>query len=446
MFVLTIFCFVRPEEKTGHASDGSQVIPMDVLKAELFFPQRDENKETTETVKTMAVEVADCIVTELRDPKKVTSSYLSDLDGEFSWGNTSDEEHVLGMGMMATNDPAESPFAALTQQLQSFGRIMGTHASAVGHARLHGDLDLTWKKGAADGLYHRLSEEMRWSLIELALSMSSEVRKSERKALEKQREEKQRKQELLRRKKLLAAQSEYADALAYIEMFHSAACWRTSRDVHKNFNGLKSETAQREAMKEQIRIRVIGLGWKDLSHAWSQNGVAFAAVVLRDYLIKTILAEERKRRIPETPPVVLPSRVDRGKLGTMSADYELLKKRDEDEKRLVMEGGLRMRERAEEDGAEGRHEKMQPPRPNVDGGLIDRRMEQRWDFKEPNGKVVPMWCRGTIVGVKGNSRVHIRWDDDYVREGETNITEERFLVSKWNKQVEEGWRFVISED
>ena len=34
--------------------------------------------------------------------------------------------------------------------------------------------------------------------------------------------------------------------------------------------------------------------------------------------------------------------------------------------------------------------------------------------------------------VKGNSRVHIRWDDDYVREGETNITEERILVSKWN--------------
>ena len=55
-----------------------------------------------------------------------------------------------------------------------------------------------------------------------------------------------------------------------------------------------------------------------------------------------------------------------------------------------------------------------------------------------NEKVVPMWCRGTILATKRNSRVHIRWDDDNVREGEPNIMEERFLVSKWNKQVEEG--------
>ena len=244
----------------------------------------------------------------------------------------------------------------------------------------------SWKQGEVDGLYHQLSDEMRWSLMEFALSTSSEVRKSELKALERQREEKQRKQETLRRKKLLAAQSEYADALMYIEMFHSPACWRTARDIMRNFNKLRSETAQREAMKEQIRIRVIGLGWKDLHHAWSKNGIAYLAVVLRDYLIKTILAEEKKRSIPKMPPVVLPSRVDRGKLGTMSADYDLLKKHDEDEKRLVMEGGARMRERSEDDGAKDRHERMQPPRPNMDGALIDRRMEQRWDFKEPNGK------------------------------------------------------------
>ena len=63
-----------------------------------------------------------------------------------------------------------------------------------------------------------------------------------------------------------------------------------------------------------------------------------------------------------------------------------------------------------------------------------------------NEKVVPMWCRGTILATKRNSRVHIQWDDDNVREGGQNIMEERFLVSKWNEQVEEGWCFVISED
>ena len=44
------------------------------------------------------------------------------------------EEHTACIGKNATNDPAESPFAPLTRQLQCFGRILGIHASAVGHA------------------------------------------------------------------------------------------------------------------------------------------------------------------------------------------------------------------------------------------------------------------------------------------------------------------------
>ena len=79
----------------------------------------------------MAVELANCLLNELRDPTKATSDYLSCVDGKFSWGMTSDEEHAACLGNMATNDPAESPFAALTQQLQGFGRLLGIHASAV---------------------------------------------------------------------------------------------------------------------------------------------------------------------------------------------------------------------------------------------------------------------------------------------------------------------------
>ena len=52
---------------------------------------------------------------------------------------------------MATNDPAEGPFAALTSQLQYFGRVLGMHASGVGQARLNGDFDLDLNDGNADG-------------------------------------------------------------------------------------------------------------------------------------------------------------------------------------------------------------------------------------------------------------------------------------------------------
>jgi hypothetical protein len=200
------------------------VLPFDQLKAELFYPQRIENKATNNLVEKMSVEVAQCMLTELRDPKKATSDYLTSADGKFSWGYTTQEEHHACIGKMATNDPAESPFAQLTRQLQNFGRVLGIHASAVGHARMNGDFKRDINNPTVDGAYHKLSKEMRESLILFALSAAPGVRAAECVALEKQREAKSKKQEMLKRRKFVAAQEEYAKALTFIEMYHSAAC------------------------------------------------------------------------------------------------------------------------------------------------------------------------------------------------------------------------------
>ena len=61
--------------------------------------------ETTPLVKKMVVELAKCLLKELRDQKKATSDYLSSADGEFSWGQTTDDEHQACLGKMATKDP-----------------------------------------------------------------------------------------------------------------------------------------------------------------------------------------------------------------------------------------------------------------------------------------------------------------------------------------------------
>ena len=65
--------------------DGSRCVPFDKVKAELYYPSREENQQTTNLVMKMAVEVSECMLMELRDPKKATSSYLSSADGKFSW-------------------------------------------------------------------------------------------------------------------------------------------------------------------------------------------------------------------------------------------------------------------------------------------------------------------------------------------------------------------------
>ena len=78
---------------------------------------------------------------------------------------------------MATNDPTESPFAQLTQQLQSFGRVHGIHASTVGQARMNGNFDHN------NGAYQKLSSKMRESLLRFALSIAPTVRVAEKTAL-----------------------------------------------------------------------------------------------------------------------------------------------------------------------------------------------------------------------------------------------------------------------
>jgi len=53
------------EHKQTEAIDRSKVLPFDQLNAELFYPQRQENIETTATVNLMAIEVAETILKEL---------------------------------------------------------------------------------------------------------------------------------------------------------------------------------------------------------------------------------------------------------------------------------------------------------------------------------------------------------------------------------------------
>lgn len=109
-------------------------------------------------------EVAPAILGECRDPKKALSDYVTSMDGKFSWGETTEEEHLACIGKNATNDPAESPFTSLTQQLQSFGRALGIHASDVGHARINKDFKHDPIDSSNDGAYFKLSSEERQSL------------------------------------------------------------------------------------------------------------------------------------------------------------------------------------------------------------------------------------------------------------------------------------------
>ena len=68
--------------------DGSRVLPLDKLKAEFFYTERTENIATKALDTNMDLEMASCLLTELRDKNKASSDYLSSGEGKFSWGYT----------------------------------------------------------------------------------------------------------------------------------------------------------------------------------------------------------------------------------------------------------------------------------------------------------------------------------------------------------------------
>ena len=83
----------------------------------LFYLDKKDNNDTTELILKVVVEVAQYLLKELCDPKKATLDYITNKDGVFSWGNTTDKEHLACLGKMATNDLDKVPFAALTHQM-----------------------------------------------------------------------------------------------------------------------------------------------------------------------------------------------------------------------------------------------------------------------------------------------------------------------------------------
>ena len=91
-------------------------------------------------------------------------------------------------------------------------------------------------------------------------------------------------------------------------MFTSEACWMTATIVNSELKKIKSRSAKLSALKEQIRIRVLGLGWDDLATPWSKDGKILTPDELSLHL-KMIIKEQKRRIIPAKSPAKSPARI-----------------------------------------------------------------------------------------------------------------------------------------
>ena len=292
---------------------STKVTHFSIVCNELFEPTTQTNIDSSTITKYLAVAAANALLEELRDTRKATSKYLSSSQSEFCWGGITPKNHTAGLNKMAVNDPAERSFGALTGQLQSFGRIGLTNAAGVSQVRTNGDFKRGFEASSSNkrkhankmGFFHTLPENLRTSLIIMAMEHSPVSRNSDRLLLSKQRDAKMKKEKIAHELGMKNATEKYIDSLYYYDKYGSSACWMKVSDVDKELKNLKSKSAKLWALKENIRIRVIGFGWNEFSHQWSKNGIEYSPKELGEHLKKIIKAEKR-RVVPKRPPTLIP--------------------------------------------------------------------------------------------------------------------------------------------
>ena len=112
----------------------------------------------------------------------------------------------------------------------------------------------------------------------------------------------------------------YIDALYSNEMFYSVACWNNDVVVNRELKNLNSKSYKLLALKLNIRMGVIGLGWENLRMHCSKNGKSFTLEELASHL-KMIVSNQRSWSILSKPLVLLPAQKALPQLGTQAPDF-----------------------------------------------------------------------------------------------------------------------------
>jgi hypothetical protein len=186
------------EEKEGNVigscKEHERGLAIDEAMAELIFPQKMENCQTTEFCKEVAVGVA-------------TTLHIN--DGLLAFNNLTDVEKEGSLGMRANNDPSEGNFATFTNVLCNSGQISIDSTAGIWQALYNKDLDcnhgcyVTGRKGrrtdesTENGAFHALPEKLQDSLLAITKKNLNKSRRQFTASLHRQLRLMQRRQQML---------------------------------------------------------------------------------------------------------------------------------------------------------------------------------------------------------------------------------------------------------
>ena len=241
---------------------------------------------------------------------------------------------------------------------------------------------------------------------------------------------------------------------SYIRELHTCDCWKTVTVAERELEKCSSKSAKLEALKEQIKIRTLGLGWADLTTPWSKDGAAFTPTDLMVHL-KKIISEQARRAIPDRPPVPGLERKQLPTLGESTSDATRLDAQEAASGAAVEAAARAAKGAREAKGIGDSYQQRQGSRPEIGEALIGRRIEAIFHYTLPEGVFgdALMWCSGEVVGVDPRpykdfpreKSAMVAWDaNDRVEPVEEAHTQPvKLLTTLWNKDGLGAWRFDL---
>ena len=450
-----------PDGKTKHLiwklARTEVLTPSDVTNAHEFVQQK--------TVQYLELQMVAGLQA-MRDKKRAIAKHLASQDGEQAFDKNM-QAHLDCAGVDATNDRlCESVFGIYDSILRRFPGISMEAASALTQA-VHA------KRFAPGGFVDLLPPEERHALIEMARTSLKEMRavdRADHAALDAYHAQRRKTNAEI---ELAALIKQYALALSFFDRWKERGV-ASPADMVTALDAISSNQLKLDYLREQIEMRVIGLGFDEFRPHWSSSkDEEIGSVADLSANLKEILMEEEERRMEGKLPgaAVVPTmrRKTFKELGTATPQaVELAGQCLELPLDELLERAEKERERLETLGELDRTADMMPKdAPPCNESLIGKELEIRWRYWRPakegergKKKAVDIWCVGEVVSVANGTTdqesprckhplakgaVRIKWPADADFDERETYTWSLLTKENWNKEAVLGWRYTAAQ-
>ena len=446
------------------------------MLADAQSPQNEANKRATEMTVELAEVMAKAAMLKLHDPKLALADKLTSQEGANSLGKNA-EAHEATKGAHVSNCTVESNFACYDYVLRCFRSIGVDAAAAVAQQmRMHhfDTASAVQRSGRGSpeerqlGYFHALPDAMKESLVEWARRARAGSRKVERADMVEQAEYHRVRREQNLQEQLDKLVDVYTTAVKRFHAYEISGA-KTKAEVTRRLaemvhqDGSPKVAPQKAYLKEQIEMRVLGLGWTQFATAWSSAKDAHVGTIahLQKLLEEILIYEMSQRRLQRIPTEAAPPEMKARtmkELGTATCDAQELAAQSlfsVEEVRLAAVAEQARRDEALEDDPV---EREQPPdAPPLDTSLVGTRLEVCWKyFSTETNEPLLIWSPGQVIKVadgtsdKASARcksilpagmVLLKWAEDPDRNEKETQSWKVLLPQKFNKQVLYGWRY-----